>query len=115
MPKKILEVQGYYQGATQLWIPKTKSTINIPQFSMPQNLCDLQPKETLNSDHQAELIKLTNKTTKNTSVATTTTQLGHATEFWFRKSHLTHGLWTMELALALIRIPKKLYVPRDPP
>ena len=116
VPNKILEVQGYYQGATQIWLPKTKSTVKSPQFSLPQNFCDLQPKETLNSDHQAELIKLTNKTTQDTPVATlTTTQLGHVTELRFSKSYLTHGLWMTKLAPALLRIPKKFYVPQDPP
>ena len=55
VPKNVLEVQGYYQGATQLLLPKTKLAPKMPELSQRKALNALQFKTSTKNEHPLAL------------------------------------------------------------
>ena len=116
VPKEILKAQGYYQGNTQLWLPKTKLTIKGPEWCPNRAVGGPQLKETPNSERHQKLNMDMDKVRDNATVALlTTTQMLQANGLQLTKGNPSCELQKTEPAPTLVRILKELYVPKDPP
>ena len=69
VPRKLLELQGYYNGATQLWLPKTKSTPKMQTLPQPQVLNVRQLKDTANNEIQPTPLNTTDQKAEQQTVA----------------------------------------------